>query len=182
MELLVDTGRFQSGQALPTTLAQTQGLTLQAAARQLEPYVGSGDIARAMVASHRGIIMEQLRYFFCAEVKLGWTNDKGLSVEFDLQNYWWPRHDSSKALGDQRIGPNSARRRRAQGESSRHANNPGAPAPRPSRIDPNSIPQAVQDSEATARANDARRAASSDGQSFTRSLDQTFSRMISGGS
>jgi len=47
---------------------------------------------------------------------------------------------SAKALGDQRIGPNSARRRRAQGESSRHANNPGAPAPRPSRIDPNTVP------------------------------------------
>lgn len=145
VELLVDTDRFRNGQALTTTLAQTQGLTLQAAARQLEPYVGSGDIARAMVASHRGIIMEQLRYFFCAEVKLGWTNDKGLSCEFDLQNYWWPRHDSTKALGDQRIGPNSARRRRAQGESSNHANNPGAPAPRPSRIDPNRLPEGARE-------------------------------------
>lgn len=113
VELMIDRSRFQTGNLITSTLAQSSGLTLQAASRQLAPYVGSEDLARAMVASHRGIILEQLRFFYCAEVKLTWTNDKGIKVECELQNYWWPRQDGPKATGDAR-GSNPARRNAAR--------------------------------------------------------------------
>ena len=140
VELLVDTRRFQSGNLLTTTLSETAGLTLQAAARQLEQYVGSLDLARVMVASHRGVIMEQLRYFFCSKVKLSWSNDKGVGVDFDLHNYWWPRHDAEKATGSARMGQNPARRRTNNGETGRGANRTGSPAPSAARADPNTVP------------------------------------------
>jgi hypothetical protein len=113
VELLIDRSRFQTGNLITSTLANSNGLTLQAAARQLAPYVGSEDLARAMVASHRGIIMDILRYFYCSEVKMQWTNDKGIKVECDLANYWWPRQDGPKASTDAR-GRNPARRHAAQ--------------------------------------------------------------------
>jgi hypothetical protein len=139
VELLVDTRRFQSGNLLTTTLSETAGLSLQAAARQLEPFVGSLDLARVMVASHRGVIMEQLRYFFCSKVKLSWSNDKGVGVDFDLQNYWWPRQDADRASGSARMGQNPARRRTNNGQTGRGANRPGSPAPSPARADPNTV-------------------------------------------
>jgi hypothetical protein len=55
--------------------------------QELTERVGNEDLARVIVATTRGIIFQVQSFFRVANVKRDWSNDNGIKISFDFQNY-----------------------------------------------------------------------------------------------
>lgn len=93
VELLVDARRMSSGSAVALTIARMQNATFAECVAEVRKILPDENLARAIVASARGNIMGVLRYFRVGSIDFDWSNEDGVSVKTDLQNYWTPTFD-----------------------------------------------------------------------------------------
>lgn len=66
---------------------------------------GNEDLARVIVATARGQILELPKFFRVANVDITWKNDKGFELEFEFQNYFVQRYETPASKQNQIAAP-----------------------------------------------------------------------------
>lgn len=125
VELLVDASRIDQETPIASALNRSQQLPFGQAVREVQRVIADENLARAIVASHRGAIMSVLRYFRVGSVDIDWK-DQAVSVKLDLQNYWTPRFDHD--LEEQAANARANARRAADAAAQRRGNSPSQQA------------------------------------------------------
>lgn len=98
IELLVDATKFSAHSPIVSTLNRTATMTFAEAVAEVRQFLPDENLARAIVASARGNIMGVLRYFRVGEVNYDFTQQDGVTIKADLQNYWTPAYDPNARL------------------------------------------------------------------------------------
>lgn len=136
VEMLVDARRISATSPLVTTLMETEHLPAADVVERIRARVGDVNLARAIVATARGSVIGQLRYFRIAGIKYDWGIESGVSISCDFHNYFTPRAD----IGEAPRPRHRARPRAAQAPATGNttttplvrSNTPLAPMPPPS--------------------------------------------------
>ena len=96
VEFLVDTRAIGDGPPLISTYTDAMRKSFSAAVKDVEDRIGDTNLARVIVATARGRVLELQRFFRVQTVKFAWS-DKGVKIDFDFQNYFVPRNQVSLA-------------------------------------------------------------------------------------
>jgi hypothetical protein len=92
VELKVDQRALSSSSPLVSVLNNLARMSISEATKELQARVGLGqplseDIARVIVATAQGSVVELQTFFRVSNVKYTWGAESGLAVAFDFQNY-----------------------------------------------------------------------------------------------
>lgn len=92
VELVVDARALSSRAPLVAELVDHSRRTFAEEVVAVQSRVGDATLARVIVATSRGAVVDNLRYFRVSNVKYDWSADSGIKVAFDYQNYVVARH------------------------------------------------------------------------------------------
>jgi len=92
--LLTDVRALSSRSPLVSTLTDNARAPFEQQVREVAERIGDENLARVIVATARGQVLELQRFFRVSNVKYEWDVEKGMDVSFDFQNYFVHRYGS----------------------------------------------------------------------------------------
>lgn len=97
--LQVDHRALQSRPPLVSALTDLNSMPSEQAVREIADRLGDENLARVIVATARGALVDLQRYFRLSAVGFDWS-DRGLELDFELQNYFVHRYQTEQAASD----------------------------------------------------------------------------------
>jgi hypothetical protein len=86
VEFLIDTRNLTAASPLVSALIDSERNSFEEQVRRITRTLGDENLARVLVASTRGNVVELQRFFRVANVRYDW-GERGLRIDFDYQNY-----------------------------------------------------------------------------------------------
>ena len=109
IEFVVDARQLRSISPLVSELNEVERRTFEEEVKILYQKLGDRDVARVLVATARGAIVDMLSFYQVTECRFDWGSASGIKIAFDFQNYVVSRHG-----GDERGLPGSKTRELAR--------------------------------------------------------------------
>jgi len=99
VEFLTDTRALTAAAPLVSAYTDSQRQPFAQAVQAIDARVHDTNMARVIVATSRGMILELQRSFRVASVRKDWDSERGLAMSFDFQNYYVPRYGYANRVG-----------------------------------------------------------------------------------
>lgn len=105
VEFFVDASALASNSPAVSTVLDMQRTSFDEAAAEIQRRIGDANLARVIVATARGQILELQRFFRVASVKFGWNAKAGVDIACDFQNYFVARWDAAEQRARSGVAP-----------------------------------------------------------------------------